>query len=125
MSKVLDNLKYAPTHEWARVEGEFAYIGITDYAQDSLGAIVYVEGGDVGDSVSQFEEFGAVESVKAASDLLSPLSGTIVEINEEVIDEPELINQDPYTHWLIKIEMSDKSEIDNLLDAVSYQKMAK
>jgi len=75
--------------------------------------------------VSQFEEFGAVESVKAASDLLSPLSGTIVEINEEVIDEPELINQDPYTHWLIKIEMSDKSEIDNLLDAVSYQKMAK
>ncbi|HNZ50647.1 MAG TPA: glycine cleavage system protein GcvH [Bacilli bacterium] len=125
MSKVLDNLKYAPTHEWARVEGEFAYIGITDHAQDSLGAIVYVEGGDVGDSVSQFEEFGAVESVKAASDLLSPLSGTIVEINEEVIDEPELINQDPYTHWLIKIEMSDKSEIDNLLDAVSYQKMAK
>lgn len=125
MSKVLENLKYAKSHEWAKIEGKFAFIGITDYAQHSLGAIVYVDGGEVGGKVSQFEEFGAVESVKAASDLLSPLSGTIVEINEEVIDSPESINADPYANWIIKVELSDQKEIGNLLDAASYQKLAK
>ncbi|MDD3107099.1 MAG: glycine cleavage system protein GcvH [Bacilli bacterium] len=125
MSKVLENLRYAKSHEWAKIEGNFAYFGITDYAQHSLGSIVFVEGGEMGDSVSQFEEFGAVESVKAASDLLAPLSGTIVAINDEVVDDPELINQDPYSSWIIKVELSDMSEVDNLLDAASYQKLAK
>ena len=125
MSKVLENLKYAKSHEWAKIEGKVAFIGITDYAQHSLGSIVFVEGGDAGDQVTQFEEFGAVESVKAASDLLSPLSGKILAVNEEVIDAPELINQDPYSSWIIEIEISDMSEVDNLLDAASYQKLAK
>ncbi|MGD9604702.1 MAG: glycine cleavage system protein GcvH [Bacilli bacterium] len=125
MSKVLENLKYAKSHEWAKIEGNFAFFGITDYAQHSLGSIVFVEGGEVGDEVTQFEEFGAVESVKAASDLLAPLSGKIVAINEEVVDGPELINQDPYTNWIIKIEISNMSEVDNLLDAASYQVLAK
>lgn len=125
MSKVLENLKYSKSHEWAKIEGKFAFIGISDYAQHSLGAIVYVDGGEVGGAVSQFEEFGAVESVKAASDLLSPLSGTIVEINQEVIDSPESINADPYANWIIKIELSDPKEIGNLLDAASYQELAK
>ncbi|HBP26342.1 MAG TPA: glycine cleavage system protein GcvH [Acholeplasmatales bacterium] len=125
MSKVLENLRYAKSHEWAKIEGKFAFIGITDYAQHSLGVIVYVDGGEVGRTVSQFEEFGAVESVKAASDLLSPLSGTIVEINQEVIDSPESVNADPYANWIIKIEMSNQKEIGNLLDAASYQKLAK
>lgn len=125
MSKVLENLKYAKSHEWAKIEGQFAFIGITDYAQHSLGAIVYVDGGEVGGTVSQFEEFGAVESVKAASDLLSPLSGTIVEINQAIIDSPESINADPYANWIIKIKMSNQKEIGNLLDAASYQNLAK
>jgi glycine cleavage system H protein len=125
MSKVLDNLLYAKSHEWAKVEGKFAFFGITDYAQHSLGSIVFVEGGEVGDQVSQFEEFGAVESVKAASDLLAPLSGTIVAINDKIVENPELVNNDPYTNWIIKVEISDMSEVDNLLDAGSYQKLAK
>lgn len=125
MSKVLENLKYAPSHEWVKLVGEIAVIGISDYAQDSLGSVVYVEAGEVGDEVTQFKEFGAVESVKAASDLLSPVSGEIVEINEEVIDNPELLNEDPYVHWIIKVKINDESELDNLLDAAGYQDLLK
>lgn len=125
MSKVLQNLKYSKSHEWALVNGNVATIGISDYAQDSLGSIVYVETGEVGDQVSQFEEFGAVESVKAASDIISPVTGKIIEVNQDVIDNPELLNHDAYTNWIIKIKISDESEIDNLLDAKGYQELVK
>lgn len=121
MSKVLGNLKYAASHEWVKVDGDFAYVGITDYAQDSLGSIVYIEVGEVGDEVVQGEEFGAVESVKAASDLLSPVSGEIVEVNDNVLDNSEDVNGDPYGSWLIKVKMSDKSELNNLLNASEYE----
>ena len=121
MSKILKELKYAKSHEWVKVEGDIATIGITDYAQHSLGSIVYVEGGEVGDSVEQFGEFGAVESVKAASDILSPVSGEIVEVNEEVIDNPELLNEDAYANWIIKVKVNDLDELDNLLDADAYE----
>lgn len=121
MSKILKELKYAKSHEWVKVEGDIATIGITDYAQHSLGSIVYVEGGEVGDTVEQFGEFGAVESVKAASDILSPVSGEIIEVNEDVIDNPELLNEDAYENWIIKVKVSDLEELDNLLDADSYE----
>jgi glycine cleavage system H protein len=123
MSKVLENLKYAESHEWVKVEDGFAFIGITDYAQDSLGSIVYVEVGEVGDEVVQGEEFGAVESVKAASDLISPVSGEIVEVNENVLDNTEDINSDPYGNWLIKVKMSDEKELEKLLDAAAYKEL--
>ncbi len=121
MSKVLENLLYSKSHEWCLVEGGIAKVGISDYAQDSLGSIVYVEAGEVGDLVEQFQEFGAVESVKAASDIISPISGEIVEINEAVIENPELLNTDPYGIWIIKVKISDESELDNLLDSNGYQ----
>lgn len=125
MSKILENLKYAKSHEWVRVEGKMAYVGITDFAQHSLGAVVYVDAGSEGDEVEQFAAFGAVESVKAASDILSPISGVIMEVNEKVIDNPELLNENPYDNYLIKVAMADVSELDNLLDAVGYAKVAK
>lgn len=121
MSKILKELKYAKSHEWVKVEGDIAIIGITDYAQHSLGSIVYVEGGEVGDTVEQFGEFGAVESVKAASDIMSPVSGEILEVNEEVIDNPELINEDPYANWIIKVKVNDLTELDELLSAEEYE----
>src|SRR5690554_5889106 len=105
MSKVLENLKYAKSHEWVKVEGEFAYIGITDYAQDSLGSIVYLEVPEVGDEVKQGKDFGVVESVKAASDLYAPISGEVIEVNEDLIDSPELINSDPYGSWMVKLKI--------------------
>ena len=121
MIKILKELKYAKSHEWVKVEGDIATIGITDYAQHSLGSIVYVEGGEVGDTVEQFGEFGAVESVKAASDIMSPVSGEILEVNEEVIDNPELINEDPYANWIIKVKVNDLAELDELLSAEEYE----
>ena len=120
MAKVIEGLYYAESHEYVRVEGEYGYIGITDYAQDQLGNVVYVDMPEVDDEVAAGEEFGAVESVKAASDLFSPVSGTVVEINEALEDEPELINKDAFTNWIIKVELSDKSELDNLMDAAAY-----
>ncbi|HOA78909.1 MAG: glycine cleavage system protein GcvH [Bacillota bacterium] len=123
MSKVLDNLKYAESHEWVRVDGNTAVIGITDYAQESLGSIVYVDLGAVGDRVEQFGEFGAVESVKAASDLIAPVTGKIIAINEEVVDNPELVNEDAYENWLIKVELEDTGELDKLLDAAAYREL--
>ena len=121
MSKVIEGLYYSESHEFVRVEGEYGFIGITDYAQNALGNVVYVDMPDVDDEVTAGEEFGAVESVKAASDLMSPVSGTVVEVNEALEDQPELINQDAYENWIIKVEMSDKSELDNLMDAKAYE----
>ena len=121
MSKVLEGLYYSESHEFVKVEGEFGYIGITDYAQNALGNVVYVDMPEVDDEVEAGEEFGAVESVKAASDLISPVSGTVVEVNGALEDEPELINQDAFENWIIKVELSDKAELDNLMDASAYQ----
>ena len=125
MSKVLEGLYYSESHEYVRVEGEYGYIGITDYAQNALGNVVYVDMPEVDDEVTAGEEFGAVESVKAASDLMSPVSGTVVEVNEALDDQPELVNQDAYENWIIKVEMSDKSELDNLMDAAAYEAFCK
>ena len=120
MAKVMEGLYYSESHEYVRVEGDFGYIGITDYAQNALGNVVYVDMPDVDDEVTAGEEFGAVESVKAASDLMSPVTGVVVEVNEALEDQPELINQDAYEHWIIKVEISDKSELENLMDAKAY-----
>jgi glycine cleavage system H protein len=121
MAKVLEGLYYSESHEYVRVEGEYGYVGITDYAQNALGNVVYVDMPEVDDEVTAGEEFGAVESVKAASDLMSPISGVVVEVNEALDDQPELVNQDAYENWIIKVEMSDKSELDNLMDAAAYE----
>ncbi|MBR6016041.1 MAG: glycine cleavage system protein GcvH [Prevotella sp.] len=121
MAKVIEGLYYSESHEFVKVEGDFAFVGITDYAQHALGNIVYVDMPEVDDEVSAEEEFGAVESVKAASDLISPVSGTVVEVNEALEDEPELINQDAFENWIIKVELSDKGELDNLMDAAAYE----
>ena len=114
-------LLYSESHEYVRVEGEFGYIGISDYAQHALGNVVYVDMPEVDDEITAGEEFGAVESVKAASDLFAPVSGTVVEINEALEDEPELINQDAFANWIIKVQLSDPSELDNLMDAEAYK----
>ncbi len=123
MSKILDELRYADSHEWVKLEGDIATVGITDYAQHALGDIVYVDMPEVGDEVTQGEDFGAVESVKAASDLLSPVSGEVVEINEALEDEPGLINQDAFANWIMKVKVSDPSEVEKLLDAAAYAKV--
>ena len=123
MSKVLDDRKYADSHEWVKLEGDIATVGISDYAQHALGNIVYVDMPEVGDEVEQGEDFGAVESVKAASDLISPVSGEVVEINEELEDKPELINEDAFGNWIMKVKVSDPSELDNLMDAEAYKKI--
>lgn len=114
------DLYYTESHEWVKVEDGFAYIGITDYAQDSLGEVVFVELPEENEQVTQFNEFAAVESVKAASDLNAPLSGVIVTVNEELEDNPELLNEDPYENWIIKIEIEDESELNKLLSAEEY-----
>ena len=123
MSKVIEGIKYADSHEWVKVEGNIGFIGISDYAQHSLGDIVYVDLPAEGDEISKGEEFGAVESVKAASDLYSPVSGTIIEVNSALEGEPELINQDAYENWIIKVELADPTELDSLLDAAAYEKI--
>ncbi len=120
MAKVLEGLFYSESHEYVRVEGNIGYVGITDYAQNALGNVVYVDMPDVDDEVSAGEEFGAVESVKAASDLISPVTGVVLEVNEALEDEPERINADAYENWIIKVEMADKGELDNLMDAKAY-----
>ena len=125
MAKVIEGLYYSESHEYLKVEGNIGVIGITDYAQKALGNVVYVDMPDVDDDVEAGAEFGAVESVKAASDLYSPVSGTVVEVNEALEDAPELINQDAYENWIIKVEMSDQSELDNLMDAAAYEEFCK
>ena len=121
MATVKEGLYYSESHEYVRVEGDFGFIGITDYAQHALGNVVYVDMPDVDDEVAAGEEFGAVESVKAASDLYSPVSGTVVEVNEALEDTPELINKDAFENWIIKVELSDKNELDALMDAKAYE----
>ena len=121
MSKVIEGLYYSESHEYVKVEGNVGYIGITDYAQHALGNVVYVDLPDVDDEVTAGEEFGAVESVKAASDIISPVSGTIIEVNEALDGEPELLNKDAFGNWIIKVELSDKSELDGLMDAKAYE----
>ena len=125
MAKVIEGLYYSESHEYVRVEGEYGYVGITDYAQHALGNVVYVDMPEVDDEVEAGEDFGAVESVKAASDLISPVSGTVVEVNEALEDAPELINQDAFANWIIKVELSDKAELDNLMDAAAYEEHCK
>jgi glycine cleavage system H protein len=120
MAKVIEGLYYSESHEYVRIEGEYGYIGITDYAQQQLGNVVYVDMPEVDDEVTAGDEFGAVESVKAASDLMSPVSGTVAEINEALEDQPELVNEDAYANWIIKVAMSDAAELDNLMDAAAY-----
>lgn len=112
---------YSPSHEYARVDGNIAFIGISDYAQHALGNVVYVDMPEVGDDVTAGEEFGAVESVKAASDLFSPVSGAVVEINELLLDNPRLINEDPVNNWIIKVELTDPAELENLMDEEAYK----
>lgn len=121
MSKVIDGLYYSESHEFVKVDGNYGYVGITDYAQNALGNVVYVDMPDVDDEVTAGEEFGAVESVKAASDLNSPVSGTVVEVNEALEDQPELINKDAFANWIIKVELSDNSELNSLMDAKAYE----
>ena len=125
MAKVIEGLYYSESHEYVRVEGEYGFVGITDYAQHALGNVVYVDMPEVDDDVEAGEDFGAVESVKAASDLISPVSGTVVEVNEALEDAPELLNQHAFENWIIKVQLSDKSELDNLMDAAAYEEHCK
>jgi len=117
---VKEGLYYSESHEYVRIEGEYGFIGITDYAQHALGNVVYVDMPEVDDDVEAGEEFGAVESVKAASDLIAPVSGKVVEVNEALEDQPELINQDPWENWIIKVKLADKTEVDSLMNAEAY-----
>ena len=121
MSKVLKGLYYTNSHEWVKFEDGFAYIGITDYAQGSLGEIVFVELPEEDDTVEAGSELGAIESVKAASDILSPVTGTIVMVNDDLEDSPELLNEDPYENWIVKVDMEDKTELEDLLSATEYK----
>jgi len=118
------DLKYTKDHEWCRIEDGVAVVGITDFAQSELGDVVFLELPDVGTETTQHEEFGTIEAVKAVAELYAPLSGEITEINEDVVDEPEKINEDPYgAGWMIKITFSDESEMDDLMDASAYEAM--
>ncbi|EOX96923.1 Single hybrid motif superfamily protein [Theobroma cacao] len=122
-STVLNDLKYADSHEWVKVNGNSATIGITDHAQDHLGDVVYVELPEVGATVKQGDGFGAVESVKATSDVNSPVSGKVVEVNEELSNSPALVNSSPYENgWIIKVEMNDAGELKNLMGSEEYSK---
>lgn len=121
MSLVMEGLFYTKDHEWVRVEGEKAYIGITDYAQHSLGSIVYVELPSVGDEISKGDNLGVVESVKAASDIIMPVSGEVLEINEDLEDNPELVNEAPYDNHLVIVKLTDADEIEELLSKEDYE----
>ena len=123
MAKTVEGLYYSESHEWVKVDGNVAIVGITDFAQHAMGDLSYVDMPEVDDEVNAGDEFGAVESVKAASDLFSPVSGTVVEINEELEDAPELLNQDAFANWIMKVEMSDPLELENLMDAAAYEEM--
>ncbi|NCB85618.1 MAG: glycine cleavage system protein GcvH [Bacteroidia bacterium] len=116
------NLKYSRDHEWVRLEGEFAYVGITDFAQSELGEIVFIEIETVGETLDAGEIFGSVEAVKTVSELLMPVTGEILEFNSKLEDAPELVNDDPYGEgWMVKIALSDASQLEDLLDAEAYQ----
>ena len=122
MAKTIEGLFYSESHEWVKVDGETAIIGISDHAQQAMGNIVYVDMPEEEDEVTANEDFGAVESVKAASDLISPVSGVVVEVNEALADAPELLNKDAYENWIIKVKMDDPEELKNLMYAAAYEK---
>ena len=122
MAKTIEGLFYSESHEWVKVDGETAIIGFSDHAQQAMGNIVYVDMPEEEDEVTANEDFGAVESVKAASDLISPVSGVVVEVNEALADAPELLNKDAYENWIIKVKMDDPEELKNLMDAAAYEK---
>jgi glycine cleavage system H protein len=124
-NKVVEGLYYSKTHEWVKVEGDVALIGISDYAQHHLGDVVFVDLPNVGDSFDKDETFGAVESVKAASDIMMPIGGEIIEVNEALNDEPELLNEDAYANYIVKIKVSDLDELNELLDANAYSELTK
>ena len=121
MTKVIEGLYYSESHEYVKVAGNVGYIGITDYAQHALGTIVYVDMTDVDDDVEMDEDFGAIESVKAASDLKAPVSGKVLEVNEALEDDPGLLNKDAFENWIIKVELTDTSELKDLMDAKAYE----
>lgn len=122
MSKIITDLLYTEDHEWVKVDGNKAKIGITDHAQHELGDIVYVELPEEDDELAKGDVFGVIESVKAASDSFTPLSGTVTAINEDLEDAPESVNADPYGAWMFELELSDTSELDGLMDAAAYEK---
>ncbi|MBT5955291.1 MAG: glycine cleavage system protein GcvH [Candidatus Marinimicrobia bacterium] len=120
--KIPENLKYAPEHDWIKIDGDCAYIGITDFAQGELGDIVFVEFPEIGDSFSIGDVFGTVEAVKTVADLFAPISGEVIEINDSLEDSPEVINTDAYNDgWIIKLKVTNRDEFDTLLDATSYK----
>ena len=121
--KIVEGLKYSNDHEWVKVEGEKAYIGITDFAQHSLGDIVFVELPEIGDEIEKEGVFGTVESVKAASDVYLPVSGKVLEVNEALVDEPELVNTDAFENWMVCVELTNPEELDELMDAADYEKI--
>lgn len=121
--KIVNGLLYSKDHEWVKVEGDKAYIGITDFAQHALGGIVFVELPEVDDEFSEGDVFGVAESVKAASDIYMPLNGKVLEINEELVDNPGLINEDPYGAWMIVVELKNKDQLEEMLSAEDYEKI--
>ena len=125
MSKIIEGLLYSESHEWVKVEGDLAVIGVSDFAQAEMGDITYVDLPSEGDEVEAGEEFGALESVKASSELYSPVSGTVEAVNDELEGAPEKVNEDAYAAWIIKVRMSDPSELDALMDAAAYAEIAK
>ncbi len=120
--KVAKGLFYTKDHEWVKVEGNLAFIGVADYAQHHLGDIVYVELPEIDDEIEKEDSFSAIESVKAAADVYMPISGKVVEVNEELIDDPALLNADPYENWMIKVEITNKEELDELMTSEEYEK---
>ena len=120
MSKIIEGLLYSDSHEWVKVDGDVAVIGVSDFAQAEMGDITYVDMPEVDDEVTKGEDFGALESVKASSELYSPVSGVVVEVNGALEDAPELVNEDAFANWIIKVQMSDKAELESLMDAAAY-----
>ncbi|MDY0023525.1 MAG: glycine cleavage system protein GcvH [Candidatus Izemoplasmatales bacterium] len=126
MSKLVEGLFYSKSHEWVKpLEDDTVLIGITDFAQSELGDVVFVDLPEAGDTISQEDEFGAVESVKAASDLIAPVTGEIIEVNEALVGEPELLNQDPYQNWLLKVKLENPDELGSLLSSAEYEEFIK
>lgn len=125
MATVKEGLFYSESHEWVKVEGNIAIIGVTDFAQSEMGDITYVDMPEEGDDFEFGDEFGALESVKASSELYIPISGTVVEVNEELEDSPELVNKDAFGSWIIKVEMTDQTELEKLMSATEYDAMTK
>ena len=125
MSKIIEGLLYSDSHEWVKVDGDIAVIGVSDFAQSEMGDITYVDMPEVDDEVTKGEDFGALESVKASSELYSPVSGVVVEVNEALEDAPELVNEDAFANCIIKVRMSNSSELESLMDAAAYAEIAK